>query len=112
MKTFAIVLLLTASAIPACGSPRSYQAGKILAFDTGERDRNAKQDEIVYRVQVEEVIYKVTNHSKKRDFSAGEEVQCRVDKNRLIIEKRKGGEVKCDILGESVRQERPPGENP
>ncbi|MGB6483795.1 MAG: hypothetical protein WBE86_09950 [Candidatus Acidiferrales bacterium] len=115
MKTLAIFCLAAVSAVPVFAGPRDYQSGKILAFDTGQRAKNPKhppKDEVVYQVQIESTIYKVTNHSKKQDFSAGEEVQCRIDKSHLIIEKPKGGEVKYDILGESSPPEHAPGTNP
>lgn len=114
MKTILMICFAAALAIPAFAGPREYQSGKILAFETGqqhERNHFAK-DEIVYQVQIESVIYKVTNHSKKAEFSAGEEVQCRVEKTHLIIEKLKHGEVKFEILGESAQPERAPGTTP
>jgi hypothetical protein len=116
MKTLAILCLAAISVVPAFAGPRIYQSGKILAFDTGQRRaKNVKQapkDEVVYQVQINATIYKVTNHSKKQDFSAGQDVQCRVDKTHLVIEKLKGGEVKYDILGESSQEERTPSTTP
>lgn len=115
MKTLAIFCLAAISAIPVFAGPRDYQTGKILGFDTGQGSKNSKhapKANVVYQVQIGSTIYKVTNYSKKQDFSAGDEVQCRVDKTHLIIEKLKGGEVKYDILGESSQQQHPPGTNP
>lgn len=111
MKTFIALCFAAALAIPVFAGPREYQSGKILAFDTGQqRVKNAKhapKDEVTYQVLIEGTIYKITNHTKKQDFSAGAEVRCRVEKMHLIIEKLKGGEVKYDILGESAQAERP-----
>lgn len=116
MKTFVTLCFAAALAIPAFAGPREYQPGKILAFDTGQqRAKNAKhppKDEVVYQVEIAGTTYKVTNHTKKQEFSAGEEVQCRLEKTHLIIEKLKGGEVKYDILGESAQPERVPGTTP
>ena len=115
MRTLAILCLAALACVPAFAGPREYQAGKILAFDTGKWSKDSKhpaKDEVTYQVQIGSTVYKVTNHSKKQDFSAGEEVQCRVDKTHLIVEKLKGGEVKYDILGESSQPERTPGTNP
>ncbi|MFZ1110905.1 MAG: hypothetical protein WAN33_00435 [Candidatus Acidiferrales bacterium] len=115
MKTLAILCLAALSAVPVFAGPRDYQSGKILAFDTGQTAKNSKHPpkaDVVYQVQIGSTIYKITNYSKKQDFSAGEEVQCRVDKTHLIIEKLKGGEVKYDILGESSQQEHAPSTNP
>lgn len=110
MKTLVVICFAAALAIPAFAGSPEYQSGKILAFDTGlQRAKNVKhapKDEVVYQVQVEGTIYKVTNHTKRQDFSAGEEVRCRVEKTHLIIEKLKGGEVKYEILGESTQPER------
>lgn len=111
MKNVAILCLAAIFAVSAFAGPRLYQSGKIVSFDTGQRPKNPKhapKDEVVYQVQIASTVYKVTNHSKKQDFSAGQDVQCRVDKNHLIIEKEKGGEVKYDILGESSQQEHAP----
>lgn len=115
VKTLAMVFLSAAFAVAASAGPRTYQMGTILAFDTGQQlEKNAKRarGEIVYQVQIQSVIYKVTNHSKKREFSAGDQVACYVAKNRLFVQKSKGGEVKFDILGESVQPQRAPGANP
>lgn len=115
MKTLAMVFLSAAFAVAAFAGPRTYQMGTILAFDTGQQlDKNAKhaKGEIVYQVQIQSVIYKITNHSKKRQFSAGDQVACYVAKNRLFIQKPKGGELKFDILGESVQPQRALGANP
>lgn len=102
--------------VPAMAGPRVYQAGKILAFDTGQQRakkvKQAPKDEVVYQVQINSTVYKVTNHTKKQEFSAGEEVECRVEKTHLIIEKAKGGEVRYEILGESAQQDHPPGTTP
>lgn len=115
-KTIATFWLAGLCAVAALAGPRLYQSGKILSFDTGQqRAQNTKKpakDELVYQVQIDSVIYRVTNHSKKQEFSAGDEVQCRVDKTHLIIEKLKGGEVKYDILGESSPPEHAPNPTP
>lgn len=103
MKPFAIFAFLLLSAIPALAGPRVYQSGKVLSFDTGQVQKGSKhaaKDEVVYQVQVGSVVYKVTNHTKKHEFSADQIVQCRTDKTHLYIEKEKGGEVKYDIVGE------------
>ncbi|HEV2303900.1 MAG TPA: hypothetical protein VGR93_00140 [Candidatus Acidoferrales bacterium] len=105
MKTLAL-LLLAAIAAPAAlaGGNHAYQYGKVLSFDTGQRlSKHAPKGEVIYQVQIGTVIYKVTRHSKKAEFSAGEDVDCRVDKDRLILRKPKGGEMKYEILGESSR---------
>jgi hypothetical protein len=115
MKTLVTVCLAVVFALPVFAGPRDYQAGKILAFDAGQGSKNSKHPpkaDVVYQVQIGSTIYKVTNYSKKQDFSAGDEVQCRVDKTHLIIEKLKGGEVKYDILGESSQPQHPPNTNP
>lgn len=107
MKLIAILLLAAASAAPALAGPRAYQPGKVLAFDTNQYSKGSKhavKDEVVYQVQVGSVIYKVTEHSKKQKFSAGQPVQCRVEKKNLFIEKEKSGEAKYDIVGESSPQ--------
>lgn len=112
MKTLAMFLLVTATAIPACAGSRSYATGRILAFDTGQQRakdmKHVPKDEIIYQVQIGATIYKVTDHSKKHEFAAGEDVECRVDKGHVYIQKLKGGEVKYDIVGESAEQERAP----
>lgn len=116
MKIPAIFCLAAIFVIPAVAGPRVYGPGRILSFDTGQqRAKNAKQapkDEVVYQVQINSTVYKVTNHSKKQEFSAGQDVQCRVDKTHLIIERLKGGEVKYDILGETAQQDHAQGTTP
>lgn len=106
MKTLATLCFSLLFVLPALAGPRMYQTGKILAFDTGQAagtNKHANKGEVVYQVQIGETVYKVTNYTRKQDFSAGEEVQCRVEKTHLYITKPKGGKVKYDILGESAR---------
>lgn len=113
MKTLAMLFLLAFVAVPAVAGPRNYQLGTILSFDSGQQAvKHAPKGAVVYQVQVQSVIYKVTNHSKKEEFSAGDQVMCYVEKNRLVIQKPKGGEVKFDILAESVQTQRAPGSMP
>lgn len=116
MKIPMILCLAAISVVPAFAGPRLYQPGRILSFDTGQqRVKNVKKaakDELVYQVQINSTVYKVTNHSKKQEFSAGQDVQCRVEKTHLMIEKIKGGEVKYDILGEAAQQDHVPGTTP
>lgn len=114
MKTLAMICLCACFAVPALAGQRNYQLGTILSFDTGqqhEKNHFAK-DEIVYQVQIESIVYKVTNHSKKMQFSAGDQVMCFVSKNHLVIQKSKGGEVKFDILAEAAQTQRAPGATP
>lgn len=115
MKIIVICALAAVSAVSVFAGPRTYQSGKIVSFDTGQRAKNPKhapKDEVTYQVQIDQTIYKVTNHTKKQEFSAGQQVECRVEKNHLIVEKLKGGEVKYDILGESSQANRASGTNP
>lgn len=112
MKTLTLICLSVLFAVPALAGQRNYRMGTILSFDAGQQlDRNAKH-EIVYQVQVDSVVYRVTSHSKKVEFSAGDQVACFVAKNRLFIQKPKGGEVKFEILGESVQMPRASGATP
>ncbi len=113
MKTLAMICLCACFAVPALAGQRNYQLGTILAFDTGQQAaKHAPKGDVVYQVQIQSVVYKVTNHSKKEEFSAGEQVMCFVEKNHLVIQKAKGGEVKLDILAESAQAQRAPGATP
>lgn len=102
MKKIPFLFLALAFAMPVLAGGHSYQPGRILSFDTAQHMKgHGAKNEIVYSVQAGSVVYKVTDHSSKHKFSAGEDVECRADSKHLYIEKRKGGEVKFDILGES-----------
>lgn len=105
MKTIALlVLALFAIAPTALAGEHVYQYGRVLSFDTGRNaQKHAPKGDITYEVQIGAVIYKVTNHSKKPEFAAGEDVNCRVDKDRLFLRKPNGGEVRFDILAESAK---------
>lgn len=113
MKTLTMICLCACFAVPALAGQRNYQLGTILSFDTGQQPvKHAVKGEVVYQVQIQSVVYKVTNHSKKTQFSAGDQVECFVSKNHLVIQKPKGGEVKLDILAESAQPQRAAGATP
>ncbi len=99
MKTFALLLVLAAAACAPAAFPRAhfYQAGTVLSFQNVSRKAGT-----VYSIQIGATIYKITRHSKKHEFSAGQTVACRVAKNNFFVRKPKGGELKFEILGESV----------
>lgn len=103
LALFVFAALIAASGALAAGT-HDYQYGRVLSFDMGARlSKHAPKGDVVYQVQIGTVIYKVTRHSKKAEFSAGEDVNCRVEKDRLVLRKPNGGEVKYEILGESSR---------
>lgn len=105
MRTFVLLLFAVICAPAALAGGHSYQYARVLSFDTGQNlSKHATKGEVVYRVQIGATIYKATEHSKKPRFAAGEDVDCRVQKDRLYLRKPKGGEVKFEILGESVQE--------
>ena len=107
MKTLVLLLFAAIAAPAALAGGHAYQYGRVLSFDTGQNlSTRAIKGEVVYQVQIGATVYRATDHSKKPRFSAGEDVDCRVEKDRLYLRKPKGGEVKLEILGESVQAAR------
>lgn len=105
MKTLLLLLFAAIAAPAALAGGHAYQYGRVLSFDTGQNlSKRAAKGEVVYQVQIGATVYKVTNHSRKPQFTAGQDVDCRVEKGRVYLRKPKGGEVKFEILGESVPQ--------
>ncbi len=99
MKLLAILFLAAAAA-----AGPAHQSGKVISFDVQQYfkkgSKKKAKNEIVYKVQIGSMIYKITNGGTKRKFSAGEVVECRVDKKHLYMENAKGKESKFAIVGE------------
>jgi hypothetical protein len=80
------------------------QQGTILKWDVEAygKHRDITQNAAVYYVQIGDNVYQLTQGSTKPGANAsnvGKAVQCRVEKNRLVIIDDKGKQQKYNIIG-------------
>jgi hypothetical protein len=53
---------------------------------------------VVYTIKIGDATYQVARHSSKAEMTTGQKIQCRVEKDKLIVHDDKG-ETKYDIVG-------------
>jgi hypothetical protein len=98
------LFLSVAMIVFAAGVAAQTQQGTILKWDVeayGKR-RDITQNAAVYYVQIGDNVYQVTQGSTKPGANAsnvGKTVQCRVEKNRLVIIDDRGKEQRYNIIG-------------
>jgi hypothetical protein len=99
--TLTFALLLCAVSVLA----QSYQQGKILKWDVEAYGRhgNVTRNAAIYYIQVEKTVYQVTRGTTRPEssLSAGNQIQCRIEKDRMFVPDEKGKEVKYSIIGVS-----------
>ena len=80
---------------------QSYVTGKVLKWDVEAyaKHRNAA----VYYLQIGKTVYRITRGTTKPEtnLAADQNVQCRIDNDRLFVPGEKGKEVKYSIIGAS-----------
>ena len=54
---------------------------------------------VVYSIKVGDVTYQVARRSSKVEMTIGEKIQCRVEKDKLMVRDDKGKETKYDVVG-------------
>jgi hypothetical protein len=99
-------------AVPICAAAalaQSYQQGKILkwAIEPRTHIEGTTYNQLIYYIQIDNTVYQITRkgptlHGLKPDanLSSGKAVQCRIDKDQMLIPNEKGKQVKYLIIGE------------
>jgi hypothetical protein len=54
---------------------------------------------VVYSIKVGDVTYQVARRRSKVEMTIGEKIECRVEKDKLMVRDDKGKETKYDVLG-------------
>ena len=81
---------------------QSYESGTVVKWETKAFAMTAVHpagNRVVYSIKVGEITYQVARRSAKVEMTKGAQVQCRVEKNQLIIRNDQNKEVKYDIVG-------------
>jgi hypothetical protein len=75
--------------------------GNVLKWESKPCSQSAEitRNHIVYTVKVGGVTYQFARRSTKVEFTVGQVIECRADKNHLFVTNEKGKEVKYDIVG-------------
>ena len=84
-------------------STQSYVSGKILKWDVEAYGKHANTKAAVYYLQIGKTVYRITRGTTKPEtnLAADQNVQCRIDNDRLFVPGAKGKEVKYSIIGAS-----------
>ena len=101
---FAVVTMLLAVPIHA----QTSQAGKILKWDTEAYGKhgNVTRNAAVYYIQIGDTVYQVTRGTTKPEpnLGSGQQVQCRIEKDRMFVSSGQGKELKLSIIGSALAQ--------
>jgi hypothetical protein len=100
MRKSALLLLVLFCVIAVSAqSTQSYVSGKILKWDVEANGKHGKA--AVYYLQVGKTVYRITRGTTKPEvnLAADQNVQCRIDNDRLFVAGEKGKEVKYSIIG-------------
>jgi len=109
LRVKAVLFLLALLSLSGTSHPQqAYQTGKILKWDTEPYSQSAHivRNGVVYYIQIDKTTYQVTRRTTKPDTNlvAGQQVQCRVEKDSLFIPGDRGKEQKYKILGASTSE--------
>jgi len=88
--------------IPLYG--RQYQQGKILYWTVLPHGSHDSASSVIYRLEVGDDVLQFVQDTMhpERHLSAGQQIQFRVDKNRLFMLTEKGKEVRFFILEPAI----------
>ena len=95
-RIFCVAICLVAVALA-----QSYETGTVVKWEKqayaipGQPAGN----HIVYSVKVGAVTYKVARRTAKLEMAMGQQIQCRVEKNSMLVRDEKGKETKYEIVG-------------
>ncbi len=81
---------------------RKYESGSVVKWETKAFAQTAVHpagNRVVYSIKVGGVIYQVARRNAKVEMTTGEKIQCRVEKDKLVVRHDKGKETKYDIVG-------------
>jgi len=86
-------------------TPLLADTGTVVKWKSESYSQSAHiiRNQIVYTIKIGDIVYQVTRHNDKVEFTNGQTVECRPDKNRMFITNDKGKEVKFEIVGEESR---------
>jgi hypothetical protein len=97
VKTILASLFLFAVTVAA----QSYQTATILKWKMEPYSQSAHiiRNHIVYSIRIGESTYQIARRSKDVEMNSGQQVDCRMEKNSVLIRNPKGKEIKYEIIG-------------
>jgi hypothetical protein len=95
----AAVMLLFAIVFAVPGA--LADSGTVLKWESKSYSQSANiiRNRIVYTVKVGDSTYQIAKRSEKVQFTKGQTIECRVNKNHIFVTNGKGKEEKFDIIG-------------
>lgn len=75
--------------------------GTVMKWENKTYSQSAEitRNHIVYTVKVGDVTYQIARRSDKVEFTKGQTVECRLEKNHMFVTNEKGKGEKFDIVG-------------
>ena len=95
-------LFLVAICLAAVALAQSYETGTVVKWEKEAYAITAFHpagNHIVYSIKVGAVTYKVARRTAKLEMAMGRQIQCRVEKNSMLVRDEKGKETKYEIVG-------------
>jgi hypothetical protein len=96
-RIFCIAICFVAVALA-----QSYDSGTVVKWEKQAYAITALHpsgNHIVYSIKVGAVTYKVARRTAKVEMAMGQQIQCRVEKNSMIVRDEKGKEMKYEVVG-------------
>lgn len=102
MKNLWLAVLLFA----AVSFAQSYQSGTVLKWEMKPYSQSAHiiRDHVVYSIRIGTAQYEVARRSKNVEMTAGQKVECRLEKSAIYLRNTKGKEIKYEIVGNEPAQ--------
>lgn len=104
MRVVRVLTALLILAVPI--HAQSSQTGKIIKWDTEAYGKhgNVTRNAAVYYIQIGHTTYQVTRGTTKPEagLESGQEVQCRIEKDRMFVSNGQSKELKFSIIGSAA----------
>ena len=81
---------------------QSYDSGTVVKWEKEAYAASSVHpagNHIVYSIKVGAATYRVARRTAKLEMAMGQQIQCRVEKNSMIVRDEKGKETKYEIVG-------------
>ena len=104
MKLAFALAAFMALSIPLYG--RQYQQGKILYWTILSHGSHDTESTVIYRLEVGDGVSQIVQDTKHPEahLAVGQQIQFRIDKNRLFMFGERGKEVRFSILEPALVQ--------
>ena len=97
MRISAVGVFLLAITVSA----QSFQTATVVKWEMKPYSQSAHiiRDHVVYSIRIGDTTYQIARRSKDVEMSTGQQIDCRMEKNSVLVRNSKGKETKYEIVG-------------